>query len=64
MNRKFAWLVTPLLLASVHLVEAQQTDRIYRIGFLSGSFPGPSLGMRVKSRADQNRTLIRKFNYF
>ena len=35
MNIKLAWLVTPLLLASVHLVEAQQPKKIYRVGFLS-----------------------------
>jgi putative tryptophan/tyrosine transport system substrate-binding protein len=35
MNIKLAWLVTPLLLASVHLVEAQQPKKVYRVGFLS-----------------------------
>jgi ABC-type uncharacterized transport system substrate-binding protein len=35
MNGKFAWLVTPLLLACVHLAQAQQPKKIPRIGFLS-----------------------------
>jgi putative ABC transport system substrate-binding protein len=35
MNIKLAWLVTLLLLASVHLVEAQQPKKVYRVGFLS-----------------------------
>jgi putative ABC transport system substrate-binding protein len=34
MNRKFAWLVTPLLLACVHLAEAQQPAKIPHIGFI------------------------------
>jgi putative ABC transport system substrate-binding protein len=37
MNRTFAWLVTPLLLACIHLAEAQQQQKIARIGFLTGS---------------------------
>jgi putative tryptophan/tyrosine transport system substrate-binding protein len=36
MNRKFAWLVTPLLLACVHLAQAQQPKKIPRIGFVLG----------------------------
>lgn len=35
MNRKFAWLVTLLLLACVHLAEAQQPKKVHRIGVLS-----------------------------
>jgi putative ABC transport system substrate-binding protein len=35
MNRNLAWLLAPLLLASVHLTGAQQPKRVYRIGFLS-----------------------------
>jgi putative ABC transport system substrate-binding protein len=37
MNRKFAWLVTPLLLACIHLAEAQQPKKVPRIGYLSVS---------------------------
>jgi putative ABC transport system substrate-binding protein len=38
MNRRFAWLVTPLLLACVHLAEAQQAKKVPRIGvFLPAS---------------------------
>jgi putative ABC transport system substrate-binding protein len=39
MNRKFAWLVTPLLLACVHLSEAQQPKNVARIGYLSTVSP-------------------------
>jgi ABC-type uncharacterized transport system substrate-binding protein len=36
MTRKLAWLVTPLLLACIHLAEAQQPKKVPRIGYLSG----------------------------
>src|SRR4029077_1164532 len=39
-----------MVFASVHLAEAQQPGRIYRIGFLYASFPGLSLGMRSVQR--------------
>jgi putative tryptophan/tyrosine transport system substrate-binding protein len=42
MNRKIAWLVTPLLLACVHLAQAQQPKKVARIGYLSLRFPRPS----------------------
>ena len=35
MSLKLAWLATPLLLACVHLAEAQQPSKVYRIGYLS-----------------------------
>ena len=35
-------LLVGLALASARLSEAQQTGKIYRIGFLSGGFPGPT----------------------
>ena len=34
MNRKFLWLVTAFLFACLHLAEAQQPKKVYRIGFL------------------------------
>ena len=37
MNRKFLWLLTVLLLTSIHLAEAQQAKKVPRIGFLGGS---------------------------
>jgi putative tryptophan/tyrosine transport system substrate-binding protein len=43
-------LLTGLTLASVHLAEAQQAGRIYRIGFLYAGFPGLSPGMRLLQR--------------
>ena len=39
MNRLAVWLVTPLLLACVHLAEAQQPIRVYRIGVLRPDTP-------------------------
>ena len=42
MNRKTAWLITPLLLACVQLAEAQQARKLPRIGFLMLGFPPPS----------------------
>jgi hypothetical protein len=39
MNRKSAWLITPLLLACIHLAEAQQPRNMPRIGWLSPSSP-------------------------
>ena len=39
MNRKLAWLVTPLLLACIHLAEAQQPSKIPRLGALLSSNP-------------------------
>ena len=40
MNQKFLWLVTPLLLAYLHLAEAQQ-PKVYRIGYLLGRGSSP-----------------------
>ena len=37
MNRKFTWLVTPLLLGCLHLAEAQHPAKIFRIGYLDPS---------------------------
>jgi putative tryptophan/tyrosine transport system substrate-binding protein len=34
--------------------EAQQTGKIYRVGYLSGSFPGPSLGIHSVKRELHN----------
>ena len=34
MNRKLAWLITPLLLACIHLAEAQQPKKVARVGLL------------------------------
>jgi hypothetical protein len=35
MNKKLVWLLTVVLSASVHLAEAQQPEKIPRVGFLS-----------------------------
>jgi putative tryptophan/tyrosine transport system substrate-binding protein len=37
MNRNRLWLLTVLLLASVHLSEGQQPTKIPRIGYLGGT---------------------------
>jgi len=43
MSRKmFVWLLVIFFLTSAPLAQAQQPGRIYRIGFLSGGFPGPT----------------------
>src|SRR6266852_9435574 len=47
MNRNLFWLLTVLLFASTHLVEAQQINRIPRIGILSPLSPGPSNEIHV-----------------
>jgi putative tryptophan/tyrosine transport system substrate-binding protein len=38
----FFWLLTTVLLTTGSQAAAQQTGKIYRIGFLSGGFPGPT----------------------
>jgi ABC-type uncharacterized transport system substrate-binding protein len=43
MNRKSAWLITPLLLVCIHLAEAQQPAKIANIGYLA-----------IRSAADQS----------
>jgi putative tryptophan/tyrosine transport system substrate-binding protein len=43
MNKIFpSWLLTTFLLTAVTSADAQQAGKVYRIGFLSGGFPGPS----------------------
>jgi putative tryptophan/tyrosine transport system substrate-binding protein len=42
MNRKFAWLVTPIPLACVHLTQAQQPAKVPRIGYLAAVGSNPS----------------------
>jgi putative tryptophan/tyrosine transport system substrate-binding protein len=54
MNRKLSWRLAVLLLASGNLVEAQPAGKIHRIGFLSGSFPGPSFGIQSIQRELRN----------
>jgi len=39
MNRKPLWLLTVLVLASMHLAEAQQPKKVSRIGFLGATSP-------------------------
>jgi putative ABC transport system substrate-binding protein len=41
-NLKFAILLWTVVFALCHPTHAQQPGKIYRIGFLSGGFPGPS----------------------
>jgi hypothetical protein len=54
MNRKLSWRLAVLLLASGNRVEAQPAGKIHRIGFLSGSFPGPSFGIQSIQRELRN----------
>src|SRR5262245_43750243 len=37
MNKRYSWLITLLLLAAATLAEAQQTGKIFRIGYLAAS---------------------------
>ena len=56
MTRKLAWLVTPLLLAFVHLVQAQQPTKLYRIGYLSSRHG-------IEPREDAFRQGLRELGY-
>jgi putative tryptophan/tyrosine transport system substrate-binding protein len=58
MNRKSAWLVTPLLLACVHLAEAQQPKRVPRVGFL-----GASSSSAAEDRTEAFRQGLRELGY-
>ena len=48
MSLKLAWLVTPILLACVHLAVAQQPQKVPRIGYLTGS---PSFSVAEQDEA-------------
>src|SRR5262245_31662111 len=37
--RIFVYVLSPLILASIHLAEAQQTKKVFRIGYLAGISP-------------------------
>jgi putative ABC transport system substrate-binding protein len=59
MNRTLAWLITPLLLACIHLAEAQQQQKkVYRIGYLSALDPA-----RESNRAEAIRLALRELGY-
>jgi putative ABC transport system substrate-binding protein len=61
MNRKLVWLLTVLLLACVHLAEAQQPKKVHQIGYLSGrGKPGPS---NPDSRVGALRQGLRDLGY-
>jgi hypothetical protein len=42
MNRKLTWLVGVLLLACIHIADAQQPKKIPRIGYLAADPQGPT----------------------
>jgi ABC-type uncharacterized transport system substrate-binding protein len=46
-----AWFLTVFFFVAVPLIEAQPTAKLYRIGFLSGGFPGP-MHWTAKLRAE------------
>jgi putative ABC transport system substrate-binding protein len=48
MNRNLLWLLTALLLACMHLAEAQQPKRIHQIGFL-GATPSSVISDRLEA---------------
>jgi putative ABC transport system substrate-binding protein len=58
MNRRFAWLVTPLLLACVHLAQAQQPKKVQKIGLLLAGGLLPS-----SSDIEAFRKGLREFGY-
>jgi putative ABC transport system substrate-binding protein len=59
MNRRFAWLVTPLLLACIHLAQAQQPKKVQKIGLLLTGGLLPS-----SSDIEAFRKGLREFGYF
>jgi ABC-type uncharacterized transport system substrate-binding protein len=50
----FTLLLVIFLLTTVSLANAQQSGKIYRIGYLSGSFPGSNYGIRSVQRELRN----------
>ena len=58
MNRKLLWLLTVLLLACVHLAEAQQPKKVHRIGMLMSSSASSQ-----RSRLDDFRQGLRELGY-
>jgi putative ABC transport system substrate-binding protein len=52
------WLFIVLILASVHLAEAQQSKKVYRIGYLSGGFASSKA-----SRMEEFRQGLRDLGY-
>ena len=58
MNGRFLGLVAVLLLASVHLTEAQQLKKVHRIGYLSAWDAASE-----SSRAEGVRLALRDFGY-
>ena len=58
MSLKLAWLATPLLLAFVHLAEAQQPRKVPTIGVLFASSPSPR-----SSRIEAFRNGLRELGY-
>jgi putative ABC transport system substrate-binding protein len=46
MNPKLFWLLTAILLVSIHRAEAQQPGKVPRIGYLSGASPSTSPARR------------------
>src|SRR6476620_485791 len=49
MNPKFFWLITAILLVSIHRAEAQQSAKIPRIGFISVSGNPKNPGVLIDS---------------
>ena len=55
MNRKSVWLVTPLLLACVHLAQAQPSRKVVRIGYLGLNQSPSSLSAAEKDLLNELR---------
>src|SRR5436309_5247591 len=58
MNRHFLWLLTVVLLASMHLAEAQQPKKIPLIGYLSNTDPATE-----STRAEGVGLALREIGY-
>jgi putative ABC transport system substrate-binding protein len=68
MNRNIAWLLTVLVLASVHLAEAQQPKKVPRIGVLrADSPPNPSVETFQQAMRDlgyiEGRNIFIEYRY-
>src|SRR6476646_609984 len=58
MNPKLFWLITAILLVSIHRAEAQQPKRLARIGYLSSLSPSSE-----SARSEAIRLALRELGY-
>ena len=58
MNPKLFWLITAILLALTHRAEAQQSKKVFRIGYLSSADAATD-----SARAEGLRLALRELGY-